>query len=309
MRETASRPQITDDSSRLGTEAGSPVHLRPDRHRSRPSTGPALRALAALMLALSLAACSTDFDPFADGPPYFALDAALDSRDDTLFVRVQDFRVPPGAEPALLDARVTLESLSTGAAVALRDSLTLLDAGTTGHLFWTTASIEGGQTYQLRAARAGDESAASTAQFEIPTPLIADTSAASASTPSRRLDLNGLLVRPAPVLVTYDARRLDTGQTATVTVTYFPFNQRNSILVSLGGDADRILGELGLPDDDPQQRAIVTDARVTYRTAAPSPVEVADGRGLILWRATLTADWRVPAEALAAVNLQDGQDG
>lgn len=286
--------------------------LRPMSHHasSCPDTrGRRTRGALALGLLVGLAllagACSSEFNPFVEGPPYFALDAALDSRDDTLFVRVQDVSVPPGAPVLPLESTVTLTDLATGTEAVLRDSIARLDGGGLGHLFWTTARLLDGRTYRLRAVRDADPQAVSEATIDLPPASVTVVSGEDTSAP--RLDFSGRRPVGSVVTVTYQVRRIDTGQTATVTSRYSASDTNGQVIIPLGADANAIAGALGLPKDDPQQRAAVTDVTVEYLAVAPGPIRVVDGRGQISWRALLVADWRVPAAALEAAGLRDGQ--
>lgn len=273
-------PRRRRRSFRLGTEAG-----------------------WAVLLALALGACSTNFDPYADGPPFFALDATLDIEDDTLFVRVQDLLVPPGAPPAPLDARVTLDDLATGQAVALRDSVAQLDDGGRGNLFWTTAPLRDGRVYRLQAARTADPTAVSGVDIELPAASVFVEQ--GGATPLLRV--SGPLARETSLLLTYTVRRTDTGETTTIAQRYFPINATERFRVSLIGAARAIRFALDLPEGDPQQLAAVTDVSAAYDVASPAPLPIRDGRGQITWRARLVADWQVPTKVLAAVRLRDEQ--
>lgn len=275
------------DSPRLGTEAGR-------------------LALGAAVLALLLGACSTAFDPYADGPPFFALDGLLDSRDDTLFLRVQDLAVPPAAPAAPLDATVTFENLTSGQTAMLRDSLVSLPDGATVHLFWTTTPFQGGNAYRLRAARDADPSAASEATFQVPEPGLVPLNESDPAASLRPLLLNGILARPFEIEVVYEVRREDTGATAIVRSSYSPINQTTEIRVQLAADAVRIRTALRVETGNPTP-VVVTRASVVYLAVSPLPIAIEDGLGEIVWMARLTVPWQIPAPALQTVGLTDGQ--
>ena len=293
----------------LGSSTASPLPAhRPTACRSQQPPARGIRALAALCAAVLLAACSTDFDPYAEGPPYFALDGQFDTRADTQFVRVQDLSIPPGIAPDQLPVTVTLTDLSTGGVATLRDSLVVLNRGGTGHLFWTTAPFQSGRSYALRAQRDGEPEAVSEATLTVPEAGVQSFPSDTVSI-TRELVLNGVLVRRAPIAVVFGARRTDTNQDATVTVSPLASTGTSEIQVSLATAALRIRFALGLPEPDSLNRAALTRATVTYLAESPEPSFPTNGRGQITWIAELTAGWRVPPEVLRRVGLQDGQDG
>jgi hypothetical protein len=135
------------------------------------------RWLVAILLAAMLAAgCDHPFDPFeedAAGP--FSIFGYLDVNADVQWIRVMPIRQNLLAEPAPIDAVVTLEHLGSGRVVTLRDSLFgFADPRLGGvgyvHNFWTTERLEPEATYRLTAVRS--DGAATTALIEMPPELV-----------------------------------------------------------------------------------------------------------------------------------------
>lgn len=275
--------------------------------RSRPRFARGLWRLGPVLgLVGLLAACDTEFSPYAEGSPYFALDARIDARQDTQFVRVQDLQIAPGAAPAPLPARVTLET--GGAVVAdLRDSLVTLEGGGTAHLFWTDAALDLERGYQIVAVRDDDPSAMSTGSFSFPNAAVVSDDLPPEST-VRNLRLNGESPRGVPAFVTYFARRADTGVTATVTVRqdFQAFAGGRALPINLVNDAGRIRDALDLPSSDTSLGELL-NATVRYTAVSPEPTEITSGVGGIAWIVDLEADWLIPAQALDRVGLQNEQ--
>ncbi len=128
-----------------------------------------LLVLLAVALVLAAAGCDTSFSAFEESERRFSVFGYLDGRADTQFVRVealQDSVLAGSGGP--LDARVTTENLSTGETTTWRDSTTQIGGtGVLVHNFWTTASVEPGETYRFRVERQSD-GAASTAEVTLP---------------------------------------------------------------------------------------------------------------------------------------------
>jgi hypothetical protein len=134
------------------------------------------RSLVGLLLTTILASgCDHPFEPYQEdvGAP-FSIFGYLDLRADTQWIRVMPIRQSLLADPAPVDAVVTLEEVGSGRIVTLRDSLFAFeDRGVDGvayaHNFWTTERIQPGTTYRLEAVRS--DGVASTATVETPPDL------------------------------------------------------------------------------------------------------------------------------------------
>jgi hypothetical protein len=135
------------------------------------------RSLVGLLLTTILASgCDHPFEPYQEdvGAP-FSIFGYLDLRADTQWIRVMPIRQSLLADPAPVDAVVTLEEVGSGRIVTLRDSLFAFeDRGVDGvayaHNFWTTERIEPGTTYRLEAVRS--DGVASTATVAMPPELV-----------------------------------------------------------------------------------------------------------------------------------------
>jgi hypothetical protein len=146
------------------------------RFGGRCARAGALRGLAAALLAGTAAgACDGPFQAIKQDERPFSIFGLLDARADTQWVRVMPLRQTLLTDPAPIDAVVTLENLTSGRTVTLRDSLfrfmdQRVDSAGYVHLFWTTARIDQGARYRLKVAR-GD-GASTVALVEVPDPQI-----------------------------------------------------------------------------------------------------------------------------------------
>jgi hypothetical protein len=130
------------------------------------------RLFVALLASPFLGGCDQPFEPFQEdtqGP--FSMFGYLDLAADTQWIRVTSVRQNLIADPAPIDAVVTLESLESGRRVTLKDSVfEFIDVDLQNvayaHNFWTTEQLERGVTYRLEAARS--DGAKTTALVEMP---------------------------------------------------------------------------------------------------------------------------------------------
>lgn len=145
--------------------------------RTRRAQGAALPRrspwlVAALLAVVGAAGCEEPFEPYqetTEGP--FSMFGYLDVEADTQWIRVMPVRQDVLADPAPVDAVVTLENLESGRMVTLEDSLFRFPDPDVGgvayaHNFWTTERVERGATYRLRAVRS--DGATTTATVEMP---------------------------------------------------------------------------------------------------------------------------------------------
>ena len=125
----------------------------------------ALPAALVLLLSTLLTSCSsTDFDPFDETDRLFSIFGFLDANADTQWVRITPLRQRQEGLTDL-DATVTLEDVSTGEVVVLRDSLFRFARGPV-HNFWTVGRLRPEATYRLTARQS--DGAASTVDVLIP---------------------------------------------------------------------------------------------------------------------------------------------
>ncbi|MGB3541798.1 hypothetical protein [Rubrivirga sp.] len=119
-----------------------------------------MRWLPALLL---LAACEVPLDPIEPSDLVYSLSGYLDASADTQWVRVEPFDRTAALDPGLIDATVSLEG--AGLEVELEQEVRAFVTGP-AHLFWTTAGVDPGREYRLRARRS--DGAEATAAIEIP---------------------------------------------------------------------------------------------------------------------------------------------
>jgi hypothetical protein len=170
--------------------------------RRRAGAGPPVRSrakrrflLRGLPLLALLAACDATFSPILPSQLRFSVFGYLDASADTQWIRVTPVRptILTSADP--LGATVTLENLSTGRAVELRDSVFRYspldpDLGSEGmyaHNYWTAERIEPGATYRFSVAREGGPT--SEAVVRIPTDYEAEVWLAQADRATSRGDV------------------------------------------------------------------------------------------------------------------------
>lgn len=116
------------------------------------------------LLALGLFGCEAAFDPVVSSDRAYSLSGYLEADADTHWIRVERFDWTTGQAPAApLDVAVTLEG-PDGAAAPLAQEVRQWVSGP-AHLFWTTAPVEAGASYRLRARGAEGET---TAVVEVP---------------------------------------------------------------------------------------------------------------------------------------------
>ncbi len=107
-----------------------------------------------VVLALTLAACEENVNPFTDDARYFTMFAALDMNADSQFVRVTAVRQEVEfTDDAPIDAIVTTFDLTDGSSLLWTDSLFTFDDGSRGHVFFAPLRIQPGHTYRLEVER------------------------------------------------------------------------------------------------------------------------------------------------------------
>lgn len=123
-----------------------------------------------------MAGCNQTFEPLKENDKYFFtifgyLDAS--ALADTQWVRIQPPRQQIDAPANVPDMTVTLENVETGNLVVMKDSLFGGESGFNYINFYSTADIEPGQKYQIKAEHPdGRTSSVSlTTPEEFPTPL------------------------------------------------------------------------------------------------------------------------------------------
>ncbi|MEM6644695.1 MAG: hypothetical protein AAF730_00430 [Bacteroidota bacterium] len=110
--------------------------------------------LSLVLLLLALTGCDDTITPISgDVDGNFTLNGYLDVDADTQFVRVTPVRFQfEQVDATPLDARVFTRDLNTGQEVVWQDSLVRLDDGRLDHLFFSTAPVASGITYEFVVA-------------------------------------------------------------------------------------------------------------------------------------------------------------
>lgn len=117
---------------------------------------------ARLLALLALVACEAPLDPIAPSDLAFSMSGYLDASADTHYVRVEPFGETRDIPPGPIDAEVVLV-LPGGDVAPMTQEVRAFETGP-AHLFWTTADVEPGQTYEVVArAASGDEARATVA--------------------------------------------------------------------------------------------------------------------------------------------------
>lgn len=163
-------------------------------------------SLLVVCLALPLAACEEEVFPIIESDRYFTLFGFLDMQRDTQFVRVEPLRPTLDTpDPTVLDARVTLTNLTTGAVVTLRDSVITFSNGRIGHVFYGPLRPIPTHTYRLEVERSdGVVTRAETTVPPIPVPEVRPAQVQSnLSNATQQVLWHDLIRRPDSTAVWY----------------------------------------------------------------------------------------------------------
>lgn len=105
-----------------------------------------------IILFLLVSQCDATLEPLDQSNGSFSVHGTVDMDNDIHFFRVNDLKATLQQETeAAIDARVTLENLSTGSTVVLPDSMVDFEGVFTHNFF--TEEIEYGNTYELTVER------------------------------------------------------------------------------------------------------------------------------------------------------------
>jgi hypothetical protein len=126
--------------------------------RGRRRVAPGLSALLGAVLASTLlGSCDDTFEPFAPGAASYSTFGYLDASADTQWIRVRAARTGLLASTARSGLMVSLQDLSSGRIIELRDTalpfVNMLSSDPVyAHDFMTTERIEPGAAYRFRAS-------------------------------------------------------------------------------------------------------------------------------------------------------------
>ncbi len=142
--------------------------------RPRARSARRLAGLLALVLATGGSACDDSFTPLAPGAQRFSVWGYLEVTRDTQWIRIGSLRSTLLTSGDSLPVQATLEDLTDGEIIHLRqttvrsDVISPLDStGTTVHNFWTTVPIRPGASFHFRAR--GDVANSVDAVIRLPT--------------------------------------------------------------------------------------------------------------------------------------------
>ena len=142
-----------------------------------------LRALAAVVLAVGGAACSTEFEPVAPGDLGFSVSGYVDPGLDTQWVRVGRVRRSFAPDPDGFRASVALVEVETGRRWPMRDSVFTFFDGYRAVNVWTDAPVEADRRYRLEVE--GDDGRRASAEAAVPPRPETFVRAAPAAEPAR----------------------------------------------------------------------------------------------------------------------------
>jgi hypothetical protein len=135
-----------------------------------------LASMTLVVVAVLAGACDQTFEPIIPSRTlHFSVFGYLDPSADTQWIRVMPIRPLKLTSPGSYGDTVTLEDVSTGRTIEMRDSLfkyayysdsTLGSQGAYVHNFWTTQKIDPGATYRFSVR--GDSGSTADAVVEIP---------------------------------------------------------------------------------------------------------------------------------------------
>ncbi|HUF09551.1 MAG TPA: hypothetical protein VMO47_09535 [Rhodothermales bacterium] len=121
-----------------------------------------------MMIAVGLAACDEDVNPFLESDQNYTLFGTLDMGRDTQYVRVIPIRGTLGAgEISPLDVTFISEDLEAGERQKWRDSVVTFANGTQGHVFYAPLRLRPGHTYRVEITP-GNSDVITTAQTTVP---------------------------------------------------------------------------------------------------------------------------------------------
>jgi hypothetical protein len=130
-----------------------------------------IKTAVSILAALFVAACDNTFEPIDPGGPPFSVFGYLDASADTQWIRVTPLRTVLRGSADPTGVAVTLEEISSGRIIGLRDSAMrypdmLGSDSLYAHNFWTAEPIQPGATYRFRAV--GADGALAQAVVRIP---------------------------------------------------------------------------------------------------------------------------------------------
>lgn len=235
------------------------------------SGGFPIATTAAVLLSLLAFACDTQVEPFLSDrePPVHVVNGVLDAARDTQFVRVQAVKRTIEPAPAVLGEMEVQSSNSFEAPISWRDSVIVLDDGSTGHLFFAVFRPAAGATYRLRVSgAAGSTTVATTVPPEPEMEILPPTGTKSITQTIAFSDRRG----PPPNLrVVYDVEHPVTLEQREFAYSYRTFGrsmgQRWEFDVLLSVDRRRIDDDFELAPADSILR--LNSALVTFELQSP----------------------------------------
>ncbi|MEX2601755.1 MAG: hypothetical protein WD355_08915 [Balneolaceae bacterium] len=134
-----------------------------------------VHAILIVIISTLFIGCNEVFEPWQENDRYhFSIYGYLDASADTQWVRVMPVREDLLYQPGPIDAVVTLENLESGETVVMNDSLFEYEHSVYAYNFWTSESLNPGDSYRIRVLRSDDaiSSAVTTLPNDFPTPII-----------------------------------------------------------------------------------------------------------------------------------------
>ncbi|GAB5519150.1 MAG: hypothetical protein RhofKO_14010 [Rhodothermales bacterium] len=273
-----------------------------------------------LVLVLGLVACDDSITPISgDVDGNFTLTGYLDTDADTQFVRVTPARFQfKWVDATPLDARVFTRNLSTGEETVWQDSLIRLTNGDLDHLFFTTAPVEPGVTYEFIVAPPNEPP--TSARILIPSSDSVNPGDINVRpTVIEKVfvqDVDLVNINEAPDALDLIYRYIDpnTRQPDTLTITYTAqatqegawqgelIGRTWTFPVRLTDDRYTLLSHLEIPSDDSTVVLVDITAEVvrlspTWRVPIPRSI-VVNGYGFIGARTRYEHTWQIDPERL-----------
>lgn len=241
------------------------------------------------VLMVGAVGCDNAIEPLSEtSGDVFAINGFLDSEADTQFVRVSGLRpIILADEPDVSDVRVSSIDSETATVIEWRDSLVVLDDGSTGHLFFALFKPTPGNEYTFRVERSGGRRATATTRIPMSPDVLVSAPEGDSLTLSQFILLRGVGSPPSDLQMHYRVVEPDSEMARDIIIGYGQTGQVSAsgwrFEVFLKRDVNTILRTLGLLPSDTTVRLKRIGVRLSIPSrewadiASPQNLEMAHG--------------------------------
>ncbi|MGB3542054.1 hypothetical protein [Rubrivirga sp.] len=258
------------------------------------------RLAALCCAAVALAGCSDAFDPRAETDLAFAVFGALDGRESRQVLRVKDLRAPLNDIASLPPPIVTSTELTSGRETAWRDSLVVLEDGSTDRVAIADLEVAAGDVHRIEVVR--DDGARSVSTVTLGDPAVQIDSISAAPTFRVFLSLRDLVGRATEGTVRYSVQRADgSGAFDLVVPTRIPLGDPalSALLGTAREQSTQIL--YGSAGGDVE----LLDVRFEAVILSEQPAALEDGVGGIDWAVPVSLPLLVPTDVVMQAGFVD----